>query len=136
MTKKILAVLDYCILPIISQMAQTKLLSDFINEENIKISFYTLETPITLTSQSVLKNKLDENPEIQGFVFYSLIQFSYGKKTNIELIKDILDKGYEIYIYRENIKLKTLNDLKKNRKKITLFSPNNIDLISKLKSFI
>ncbi|MDB0032235.1 hypothetical protein N9E32_02970, partial [Alphaproteobacteria bacterium] len=107
MTKKILAVLDYCILPIISQMAQTKLLSDFINEEKIKISFYTLETPITLTSQSVLKNKLDEKPEIQGFVFYSLIQFSYGKKTNIELIKDILDKGYEIYIYRENIKLKT-----------------------------
>ncbi len=136
MNNKVLAVLDYCILPIISQMSQMKLLNGYLSDKNSKISFYTLETTISLVSQSVLKNKINENPKIKGFIFYSLIQFSYGNKTNTDLIEDILKKNYEIFFFREDIYLKTLNDLKKNKKKIKLFSFNNKELIFKLKSFL
>ena len=80
--------------------------------------------------------KLYEKPKVSGFIFFSLLQISYGKNQNIELIKKILSKNYEVLFYREKIHLKNLKSFKKDKKKLILFRNLNIDLIKKQLSLI
>ena len=88
-----------------------------------------------MNNSSLLK-KLYEKPKVSGFIFFSLLQISYGKNQNIELIKKILSKNYEVLFYRENIHLKNLKSFKKDKKKLILFRNLNIDLIKKQQSLI
>lgn len=136
MNNNLLALLDYCLIPIISQMTQIEILTNYLKDKNKKISFYTLESKTSLDKMIVLNEKLNEKPDISGFILFSLTQFAYGSKMNIELIQKILKDNYEIYFYRENIHLKNLDDFDENFEKLKLFEHNNIRLINKIKSLV
>ena len=76
----LLAILDYCIIQIVPQMAQIDILKEHVSKFNKTIDFYSIESQLTIENCSVLRDKIKEKPKIDGFVFYSLLQLSYGKK--------------------------------------------------------
>ena len=133
---KFLAFLDNALLEILSQKSQYELLSNYLNKKKLSLSFYSVETEKTYIKSNNLIKKINENPKAQGFIFFSLLQVSYLDNNNLFIINKILDKGYEIIFFRENLHLKKNKDLKKNLKKIKLFRNNNIELIKKLESLI
>ena len=134
--KNLLAILDYCLIQIVPQMAQIDILKQYVKKYDLNIDFYSIETSLTIETCSVLRDKLNEKPNIHGFVFYSLLQFSYGNKIDLNLLEDILKKGYKVYFYREKINILSLIDLRKKIKKLSLFHHNNQSLIYKIKNLI
>ena len=132
----LLAILDYCIIQIVPQMAQIDILKEHVSKFNKTIDFYSIESQLTLENCSVLKDKIKEKPKIDGFVFYSLLQLSYGNNVNLELIEEILENNYKIYFYREKLRILNKNDFKKKYEKLSLFHHNNLSLIYKIKNLI
>ncbi len=132
----LLAILDYCIIQIVPQMAQIDILKEHVSKFNKTIDFYSIESQLTIENCSVLRDKIKEKPKIDGFVFYSLLQLSYGKKVNLDLIEEILSNNYKVYFYREKLKLLNKNDFKKKYEKLSLFHHNNLSLIYKIKNLI
>jgi len=55
----------------IPQAWQIFIMKSFISEYNKKISFYTGESHKTYKKMTLLKKKLNENPRLHGFVFFS-----------------------------------------------------------------
>ncbi len=132
----LLAILDYCIIQIVPQMAQIDILKDYVSKFNKSIDFYSIESQLTIENCSVLRDKIKEQPKIDGFVFYSLLQLSYGNKVDLKLIEEILSKNYKIYFYREKLNILSKNDFKKKYEKLSLFHHNNLNLIYKIKNLI
>tara|TARA_Y200000002_G_C22510665_1_gene591179 strand:+ start:226 stop:639 length:414 start_codon:yes stop_codon:yes gene_type:complete len=132
----LLAILDYCIIQIVPQMAQIDILKDYVSKFNKSIDFYSIESQLTIENCSVLRDKIKEQPKIDGFVFYSLLQLSYGNKVDLKLIEEILSKNYKIYFYREKLNILSKNDFKKKYEKLSLFHHNNLSLIYKIKNLI
>lgn len=132
----LLAILDYCIIQIVPQMAQIDILKEHVSKFNKTIDFYSIESQLTIENCSVLRDKIKEKPKIDGFVFYSLLQLSYGKKVNLDLIEEILSNNYKVYFYREKLKLLNKSDFKKKYEKLSLFHHNNLSLIYKIKNLI
>ena len=117
-------------------MAQIDILKEHVSKFNKTIDFYSIESQLTLENCSVLKDKIKEKPKIDGFVFYSLLQLSYGNNINLELIEEILENNYKIYFYREKLRILNKNDFKKKYEKLSLFHHNNLSLIYKIKNLI
>ena len=135
-TSKFWGVLDNALVSFLPQKAQFEILKIFLSKKKYSLAFYSLEDEYTYMNNSSLLKKLYEKPKVSGFIFFSLLQISYGKNQNIELIKKILSKNYEVLFYRENIHLKNLKSFKKDKKKLILFRNLNIDLIKKQQSLI
>ena len=135
-TLKFWGVLDNALVSFLPQKAQFEILKSFLSKKKYSLAFYSLEDEYTYMNNSSLLKKLYEKPKVSGFIFFSLLQISYGKNQNIELIKEILSKNYEVLFYRENIHLKNLKSFKKDKKKLILFRNLNIDLIKKQQSLI
>ena len=135
-TSKFWGVLDNALVSFLPQKAQFEILKSFLSKKKYSLAFYSLEDEYTYMNNSSLLKKLYEKPKVSGFIFFSLLQISYGKNQNIELIKKILSKNYEVLFYRENIYLKNLKSFKKDKKKLILFRNLNIDLIKKQQSLI
>ena len=135
-TLKFWGVLDNALVSFLPQKAQFEILKSFLSKKKYSLAFYSLEDEYTYMNNSSLLKKLYEKPKVSGFIFFSLLQISYGKNQNIELIKKILSKNYEVLFYRENIHLKNLKSFKKDKKKLILFRNLNIDLIKKQQSLI
>ena len=105
-TSKFWGVLDNALVSFLPQKAQFEILKSFLSKKKYSLAFYSLEDEYTYMNNSSLLKKLYEKPKVSGFIFFSLLQISYGKNQNIELIKKILSKNYEVLFYRENIHLK------------------------------
>ena len=85
--KEYLAFTDLTITEIISQKNQMKLMKNYLNEHNADIVFYSTEGHRTIESMRILENKIGENPNIDGIVFYSILQFSYSGKFLSQITK-------------------------------------------------
>ena len=83
MSKKYYSVLDISILDILPQRSQIQILENYLNNMKASSVFYTIESINSRNKQSIFKRKLIEKPKVNGFIFYSLIQFCYSKKINI-----------------------------------------------------
>lgn len=136
MNKKYYSVLDISILDILPQRFQIQILKNYLKNISGSSVFYTIESINSRDKQSILKRKLTEKPRVDGFIFYSLIQFCYSKNINMKLISEILESSYELIFYREEIHLKNRLDLKKNEKKIKLFYFNNKEIVYKFSNLI
>ena len=136
MSKKYYSVLDISILDILPQRFQIQILENYLNNKNGSSVFYTIESINSRDKQSIFKRKLTEKPKVDGFIFYSLIQFCYSKNINMKLINEILNSSYELIFYREEMHLKNNLDLKKNEKKIKLFYFNNKEIVYKFSNLI
>lgn len=79
-----------------------------------KIIFYNAEDFETLSTHAVLKSKIEQKPEIDGIIFFTLRQFFNNGRLNFQFLKFIVDKGYEIHFSRENVQIpnrKALDEL-------------------------
>ena len=47
--------------------------------------------------------KLKETPGLDGVVFFTALQFSYGGKFNIKLFNKLINNNYEVHFARENL---------------------------------
>ena len=113
----------------IPQAWQIQIMQIFISSYKKKISFYTGENHKTYKSMGLFKKKLNEEKKLNGFVFFSYLQFCYNKKKNENLIKKSIDKNFTIYLAREKMIINKKNYLQK-KKDLFFFKESNKDLIN------
>ena len=112
----------------IPQSWQIQIMQIFISSYKKKISFYTGENHKTYKSMGLFKKKLNEEKKLDGFVFFSYLQFCYDKNKNENLIKKSIDKNFTIYLAREKMVINKKNYLQK-KKDLIFFKESNKDLI-------
>ena len=131
--KKFLALLDVSLIEIISQKSQYELMQYQLNKKNLLLANYINEDPNDIASCKEILRKINEKLNIQGIVFFSLLQLCYGSKIKLNIIKESLKKKYEVFFVRENIHIKNFNNFKKIEKDLLLFKANNSVLLDKIK---
>ena len=100
----------------IPQSWQIQIMQIFISSYKKKISFYTGENHKTYKSMGLFKKKLNEEKKLDGFVFFSYLQFCYDKNKNENLIKKSIDKNFTIYLAREKMIINKKNYLQKKKR--------------------
>ena len=100
----------------IPQSWQIQIMQIFISSYKKKISFYTGENHKTYKSMGLFKKKLNEEKKLDGFVFFSYLQFCYDKKKNENLIKKSIEKKFTIYLAREKMIINKKNYLQKKKR--------------------
>jgi hypothetical protein len=131
--KNFIAQIDISIIEIVPQKAQLDILKTILkkNENIVNHGIENIETRDDFLS---LKNILSNSKNIDGVIFFSLIQFCYDNSRSINLkFLNTLSKNYEIVFFRENIIIKNRKDFKKIEKKLKLFKINNLNIINKFK---
>ena len=113
----------------IPQAWQIQIMQIFISSYKKKISFYTGENHKTYKSMGLFKKKLNEEKKLNGFVFFSYLQFCYNDKKNEDLLKKSIDKNFTIYLAREKMVINKRNYLQK-KKDLIFFKESNKDLIN------
>lgn len=131
-----IAILDNAIVEFLPQKTQYEVLGSFLKNNNSTLSLYITEDENTYLHSSQLIKKIDEKPKVKGFIFFSLLQISFNKNQNLDIIEKALKNNYEIIFYKENYSLKNLAQLKKDFKKIKLFRETNLKKIDRLKSLL
>ena len=131
-----LAVLDNAIVEFLPQKTQYDVLRSFLHERNKTLSLYIIEDENTYLNSSQLIKKIAEKPAVKGFIFFSMLQISFDKNQNINILDKILKHNYEVIFYKEDFKIKNYADFKKNKKKIKLFRETNLKKIERLKSLL
>ena len=115
------------------QAWQIFIMKNFLENHKKKIDFYTGENHKGYKKMKTFSEKIQSNPNIHGFIFFSLLQFCYDKKFNIDLIEKAIQKGYTIYIAREKIVINNHNIIKK-KKDLFFFKITNNTLINTIKN--
>ena len=67
------------------------------------ITAYASEEFRTVKTQPWIYIKLKETPGLNGVVFFTALQFSYGGKFNISLFNKLINNNYEVHFARENL---------------------------------
>lgn len=113
--------LDISVGNIVSQPMQRILCNHYVNKINGKIIF-ELGEDIEFKSYNLqLRNMINSRLKVNGFIFLRLEQFSHNGKLQIDLIRKIINLGYEIHFVRQNLSIKNKSHLKKNLKKLIIF---------------
>ena len=120
--KNYISWLDLTIGDVISQPMQRVLMEDYSKKIKGKIIFELGEDTefghLQLNFSEIIRKKSNAD----GFIFYRLEMFrDKKKKLKIQLLRQILKKGYELHFVRQNLPLKNMLDMKKNMNKILLF---------------
>lgn len=79
-----------------------------------KIVFYNAEDFVTLSTHTMIKAKIEQKPEVDGIIFFTVQQFFNKGRLNLPFLQFILDKGYEVHFSRENVHIphrEALNEL-------------------------
>ena len=114
-----LAVLDNAIVEFLPQKTQYDVLRSFLHERNKTLSLYIIEDENTYLNSSQLIKKIAEKPAVKGFIFFSMLQISFDKNQNINILDKILKHNYEVIFYKEDFKIKNYADFKKIKKKLS-----------------
>jgi hypothetical protein len=90
-------------------------------KEGGSITAYASEEFRAVKNQPWIFKKLSETPGLNGVVFFTALQFSYGSKFNIKLFEKLINNNYEIHFAREDLSfsikkpnIKSLNFLMSN----------------------
>ena len=67
------------------------------------ITFYASEEFRAVKSQPWIFIKLNETPGLDGVIFFTALQFSYGSKFNIKLFNKLINNNYEVHFAREDL---------------------------------
>lgn len=76
-----------------------------------EVSFYTMEDPGALAFQGAVKAKIEENPAVDGIIYFTVRQFFYGGNFDLKFLKFVLDQGYEVHFAREDISILNRDNL-------------------------
>ena len=129
--KKYFAFLDVLITEIVTQKIQTVIMNQYLNKYNSEISFYSTEEHNSYKTLNSLESKLNERPKINGFIFYSFLQFCYSERINFKILKKIL-KNYDCFFVREDLRFTCIKDLSSNKISIKSFKDTHQTLILNL----
>jgi len=119
--KKFFSFHDSSVYELLTPKFQHQLISLKANEKKGEIIFYSSEDPKYNKKNRVLRQKLSERPDIDGFILLHLKQLSYSGKIDIEIIKKILLQDYELYFCKEDLSLLNMIDFKKNLNNFLIF---------------
>ncbi len=114
------------------QTWQIFIMKNFLNTYEKKIDFYTGENHKGYKKMISFYEKIKSNPNIHGFIFFSLLQFCYDEKFNIKLINEAVKKGYTIYCAREKLILNKKN-FQNKKNDLFFFKITNNTLIQTIK---
>ena len=78
-------------------------------KEGGSITAYASEEFRTVKNQPWIFKKLSETPGLNGVVFFTALQFSYGNKFNIKLFEKLINNNYEIHFAREDLSFSIKN---------------------------
>jgi len=92
-------------------------------KEGGSITAYASEEFRTIKNQPWIFIKLKETPGLDGVVFFTALQFSYGSKFNLKLFKQIINNNYEIHFARENL---SFSKKKLNNKNLDFLLANSL----------
>lgn len=115
------------------QAWQIFIMKNFLDNYKKKIDFYTGENHKSYKTMGIFNEKVKSSPNIHGFIFFSLLQFCYDKKLNINSINETIKKGYTIYFAREKIILNNKN-FKNKKDDLVYFKITNHELIQTIKN--
>ena len=87
------------------------------------ITAYASKEFRTVKSQPWIFIKLKETPGLDGVVFFTALQFSYGSQFNLKLFYKIIDNNYEIHFARENF---SFSKKKMNYKSLDFLLTNSL----------
>ena len=93
------------------QPEQHYLCNSKANKEDGQIIFYGAEEFSVLEFQPYIFGKVKRTKEIDGVIFFTIDQFCYSKKLNLNLIKKFLKDKKSIHFAREDISLYDFQDL-------------------------
>lgn len=135
MKKKSIAQVDIALIEVVPQKTQVEIMKNYIYEKNkSEIINYNIENPETLEKFLSLKKMVNNTPNIHSIVFFSLIQFCYNKKDEIDLnMLEYFSRNFRLFFFRENYFINDIKDLNKKKKKLKLFKHNNLRLVNKFK---
>lgn len=86
------------------QKLQHVYIDDFLKRFGYVKSFYGVETELTKNNNDILRHTLTSKIKEDAIVFFSLDQFiKNDKKLDLELMKLILKKGYDLLIAMQEI---------------------------------
>ena len=131
MKKIFVAQLDISIIEFLPQKIQLDIIKSSLDFNSI-ISIHSIENLETRDQFFSLKNILKNSKNLNGIIFFSLMQFCYNKKAEIDLKNiEFFLKKYELIFFRENMSLKNVKDFNKYKNTLKLFKLNNNSLLSK-----
>lgn len=131
MKKNFVAQLDISIIEFLPQKIQLDIMKSSL-DSNSSIFIHSIENLETRDQFFSLKNILKNSKNLNGVVFFSLMQFCYNKNSEIDLKNiEFFVKKYELIFFRENMFLKNLRDFNKYKNNLKLFKSNNNSLLSK-----
>lgn len=94
----------------VPQPAQRILAEAYVKKIEGEIIYYSAEELISVPEQLGLREKITRSSNINGFIFFTLKQFSYGGKLDYDLILKMLKMPYELHFVREQYALYDLAD--------------------------
>jgi hypothetical protein len=112
----------------VPQAWQIFIMNSFLKDFSKKIQFYTGENHRGYKKMKIFSEKIKSKPKIHGYIFYSLLQFCYDEKINIDLISRAIKNDYTIYLAREKMVINSKN-FEKRKQDIFFFKTTNNKLI-------
>ena len=104
--------LDLTIGRIAPQAVQHLVIGQFAQQKGGTVTFYTGENVHSRDTHEVILGKVKERPKVDGFIFYRLYQFlSPTHGPALEVMRTILDAGYELHCAMDKVSLLTPQDL-------------------------
>jgi len=110
---------------IITQPMQRVLCEDFVKKIKGKIVFELGEDVEFSSSNLQFRKMVSSKINVTGFIFLGLEQFISNKKLDLDLIKNVIKKKYELHFIRQNLSIKNYKDYKNNLKNLLLFNDLN-----------
>ena len=94
------------------QNIQNLVLRDYCQKINCEYLLSGTEYAMQ-NSYLMLQQVIDEIPDIDGIVCYSLFQMSEIQKHRLKIYENILDKNGEIHFVLENLKITTQSEIER-----------------------
>ena len=132
--KSFLAFLDISIIDIIPQKFQRELIESGLSKKKLFLQNVRMEELKNFHLCPVISKTINGKFNVDGFAFYSLLQFCYGKKFRFDLIEAAIKNDKKLFFFREDMFIKNKTDFNKIKNSIKIFKINNQTFIKKILS--
>jgi len=95
----------------VPQPVQHVVIADAARRAGGAIVFYTMEDHYTTSTHEVVLKKLEEQPSIDGIVFFRLAQFFHDGRPQFRILRQIVAAGYVVIFARERLVIATEAEL-------------------------
>ncbi|MDC1169953.1 hypothetical protein OAT35_01115 [Candidatus Pelagibacter sp.] len=112
---------------------QHLIINNKAEKEGGSITAYASEEYRAVKNQPWIFTKLSETKGLNGVIFFTALQFSYGNRFNIKLFEKLINNNYEIHFAREDL---SFSKQKPNIKSLNFLISNSLVYQRNLKELI